>query len=334
MCDKARKPLNATEEKAHLSFRRLLLAKQLYEHGLDHSDKAGPLNNMIAVHNFHNAIEIVLRAILLHYEIRGEKQLNIEFETMLNEIDKHGAFKEKGIRLPYRQELRILNQVRSAVQHHGVEPAPSAMEDYRVFTRRFLQEACEVYYEVEFDSLSSLDMVEDADLRELLRLSLLSIEEQKLAKSLALSKIAFEWACVAVWSFLPYRSFRTFSLADSRLDRRLKEFRFDKYLRTLADDIRKAEYYSALLSSGVSIVEYKRFESSTPWVMLHGNVLPAPQWGLDKMQPDEETTRWVHDFVVNTIVNWQVGGLAPCVPDSSEEEAQRVVQEAREGDWP
>ncbi len=57
------------------TFRRLLLAKQLYLHGLEHSYIKGSLNKMISIHNFHNAIEITLRAIFLRFEIRAEKQL-------------------------------------------------------------------------------------------------------------------------------------------------------------------------------------------------------------------------------------------------------------------
>ena len=66
--------------------RRLMLAKQLYEHALDHSRTGAAADKMIAVHNFHNAIEIVLRAILLEHEIRVERELNIDFEQMLNNI--------------------------------------------------------------------------------------------------------------------------------------------------------------------------------------------------------------------------------------------------------
>ena len=331
MSGEATRPVIASEHRARLVFRRLLLAKQLYEHGLDHSNKAGPLNNMIGVHNFHNAIETVLRAILLQYEVRGEKQLNIEFETMLNDIDNHGAFRDRGIKLPYRQELRNLNQVRNTVQHHGVEPAPSAMEDYRVFTRRFLEQACQAYFQVEFDSLSPLDMVEDAELTELLRLSLLSLEEQKFAKSLALSKLAFEWASMAVWSFLPRKDAQVFRLLATRASAEFRDY--EKCLKTLADDVRKAEYYAALLSTGVNVVDYRKFESCTPWVMLYANVLPAEQWGLDKIDADEESARWVHSFVVDTIVRWGVSGLGPSVRDESKEEARSVIQEAGEVDW-
>lgn len=106
--------LNATDEKARAAFRRLLLAKQLYLHGLDHSNKAGVLNNMIAVHNLHNAIEIALKAIISHHDIRIDKPpYRINFEDMLQAIDSHPAFKDEEIKLPYRKEVTNLNQYRN-----------------------------------------------------------------------------------------------------------------------------------------------------------------------------------------------------------------------------
>lgn len=55
---------------------------------MEHSYKEGALNKMVAVHNLHNALEIALKAIRLHYDIRREKEFNISFDAMLNEIDK------------------------------------------------------------------------------------------------------------------------------------------------------------------------------------------------------------------------------------------------------
>ncbi len=92
--------------------RRLMLSKEFFRHALGRSEMSGALNKMIAVHNFHISIEITLRAIMLHHQIRTEKTLNIDFETMLSEIDNHPPFKQSGQKLPYRQELRNLTPIR------------------------------------------------------------------------------------------------------------------------------------------------------------------------------------------------------------------------------
>ena len=321
MIPEATTSLNATDEKEQAAFRRLLLAKQLYLHGFDHSNRAGPLDKMIAVHNFHNAIEIVLRAIFLHYEIRPEKELNIEFEVMLNEIDKH--FKTQGMKLPYRQDLRNLNKLRNLVQHHAVEPSSATMDDWRVFTRRFLERTCQEYFGLEFDNLSPLEMIDDEVLRDLLKMSLLGIEENDLKKSLKFAKIAFQLASEAVWSFLPDEGFLSSFFITSHISDLLREL--EQPFNMLAQKARQAEYHAALLSSGVSLIDYKRFESSTPTVRFSLTGKSFVQWG--QTEPDKETARWVHDFVVTTIVGWQVLGLAPSVPDPGREAIQELLEE-------
>src|SRR5262245_8036487 len=127
------------------TFRRLLLAKRLHAHGLDHARMFSALDKMIAVHSLHNAIEVTLRAIVLTHEIRAERELNIDFETLLNSVDQFPEFRQKGERLPYRQELRKLNSVRNLVQHHGHEPETSTMEEWRILSTRFLGRALKQY---------------------------------------------------------------------------------------------------------------------------------------------------------------------------------------------
>jgi hypothetical protein len=84
-----------------------------------------------------------------------------------------------------------------------------------------------------------------------------------------------------------------------------------------------------LLSTGVSVWDYKKFELFTPSISFNiigypiGN-LSADEW---KPDPDEEAARWVHNFVVTTIVSWQVLGLAPGVPEWGGEGTERLIKE-------
>jgi hypothetical protein len=308
--------LESTENKEDVSFRRLLTAKQMYLHGLEHSNKYGALNKMIAVHNFHNSIEIVLRSIMLHYEIRPERQLNIEFENMLNEIDNF--FKDRQLRLPYRQEVRNLNQWRNLVQHHATEPESSTMDEWKVFTKRFLMKVCEEYFDLSFESLSPLELVEDPGLKEILKLSLEKCRELKFAKSLELSKIAFKLASEAIRSFLPYTS-------SFDIPRELEDYSktIEKIYSQLEDEFDKVHYYSALLSSGINIVDFNKFDLKTPCV--NGSNALYVSWGKISEKIDEETVLWVNDFVVNSIIQWQLIGLNPIILEKNKSVLQHVI---------
>ena len=100
--------LDHREAKDRDTLKRLLLAQALYQHGLEHSRSPGALNKMIAIHSFHNALEVALRAIMFQYDVGGEHKAQDEFMAMIGEIDRFSLFQEHGKRVPYKSELRVL----------------------------------------------------------------------------------------------------------------------------------------------------------------------------------------------------------------------------------
>ncbi len=312
--------LTAPDDKASLARGRLLLAKQLYLHGLDHSRNAGPLNKMIAVHNFHNAIEIALRAILLYHQISQDRHRSIEFERVLNAIDKHPPFQEKRIKLPYPEAVLNLNRHRNSVQHDAVEPPDSLMEQWRVLTRVWLDEVCKIYFELDFERLSAVESVVDSTLRELLRSSALAIAEGRFQWSATLSRAAFEWAAGAIWDFVP------------RVGASMSPgFDLDPFgptwqgISAVGAAVHHVAYFAALVSSGVGLADLRKLQLSSPLVVLNTIQPPVVERGQPEM--DEEAARWVHEFVVNTIVRWQSLNLNPYVPEAGRLHAQKLIDE-------
>ncbi len=51
--------MNDDKKEKKAIFRRLLLSKELYLHGLGHSYSDSSLDKMISVHDFHNALEVM-----------------------------------------------------------------------------------------------------------------------------------------------------------------------------------------------------------------------------------------------------------------------------------
>lgn len=320
---------------------QLLLAKELYPHGLEHSRLAGRLNHMIAVHNFHNAVEIVLRAIMLRYGIRpGKKMIKVSFEEMMEVIDKH--FKEEDIELPRRDDLGVLNQKRNHVQHHGIGVAVEEMDLWRECIRDFMKKAYKQYFEVNFEALSRLDWIDDELLKEGLRLAEESCQDGKCTASLLLSKMVFQWASYSVWEFLPDDSSFDRFFADAIIDgptekrpqsgsTKLKKPSFEilaihNYLKLLHTMVRESEYFAAVLSTGISLNAFKAFEGRTPRVLEDGRI---PFWPVREPSKDDqqEAATAVPRFVIGTIINWQELGLEPKVPNRLSEAARRVLKE-------
>jgi hypothetical protein len=324
-------PDNAANNR--ILFRRLLLAKELFLHGLDHSKRPGALNKMIAVHNFHNAVEVALRSILLKYEIRAEKHLNIEFEAMLNEIDKHQVFKDRELKLPYRQELRNLNQIRNLVQHHAIEPESTTLDDLRVFTRRALEMICESYFQINFQSLTPLDMVDDDDLRNLLCVSFSALDKKQLKDALVIGSIAYKLAESSVLGsvaepalhFVPRFEDRSRDYTSTREDdSRWKDLA--SALESINNKLQEVSTLTGLSSTGMNLADRNRFLREMPNIRFAINGHPIIQM-MDR-QHDEDEIRSLLNLALDTIVDWQMLGLNPIVPTWGRESAKKLVQDS------
>jgi hypothetical protein len=306
------------KEKRKITYRRLLLAKQLYLHGLNHSREAGELNKMIAVCSLHNAIEVTIRAIFLHYEIRAEKQLNIDFESMLSEIDNFDAFKTVSKRLPYRQELRNLNIVRNMVQHHAHEPEAAMMDEWRVFSYRFLARAFQEYFNEDFDTVSPVGLIADHRLRSLLELALAKFSVADWKAVVSCAKLAFFFALDDLLRVFPSKGTHSRFAVQSELrrmripDKESISRTMEKVLDGVYEKVGNVEYMSVLLSSGVSLIDYKHFQSIPLQVSVSEN---GTAYFTILGEIIEEDARWIHGFVVDSIVKWQLAGFSPAIDE-------------------
>jgi hypothetical protein len=305
--------------------RRLLLAKQLHSHGLDHSHLRSPLDKMIAVHNFHNAVELTLRAIMLEHEIRTERELNVDFETLLNEFDQFKPFRDRGWRLPYRRELRTLNAVRNLVQHHGHEPEESAMEEWRVFSKRFLTKAFTQYFSVDFKNLSPLDLIGDSRLKNVLRIHRQHIEASDWSGSACVNKYAFELASVSLHTQLPAGDSSWTFFASIR---NVRDLGLEELVRKVEARIADVEHYATFLFAGgqpADLMRYKKIH-----VFVHLTESGKPIFDHSGPEVSEEEACWLHSFVTETIVRWQSSGLTLGVPEWLESGCDEFIEEAKQ----
>lgn len=159
--------INVAPQSLTLIRRKLFMAKRLYEHGMEHSLKDGELDKMIAIHNMHNAIEIVLKTIISAYEIDIHPRAS--FPQLLKHISSAKRKKEgRVLTLPYQREVEGLNFQRNNVQHAAEEPSDAIVEEKRHISKAFLERTFREFFDLDFNSLSSVDLIRDGNIHELL----------------------------------------------------------------------------------------------------------------------------------------------------------------------
>jgi len=177
--------------------RRLTYAKWLYDRGATLAGRGDQFSGMVAMHHFHNAVEIVLRAVILEKRLKPETQLrNANYEAMTNWVFKYAD--HKGITLSHRDRVAALAARRNAVQHRGDLIAPEVLDDSRIDCYRFLREAFRGYFDVEFDDFRVYDVIENGYVRKLLNTAEDELRQGNYVQSIATSKLVVELAETAL----------------------------------------------------------------------------------------------------------------------------------------
>jgi len=176
-----------TRNSSHISFqamRRLVIARRLFDHALEHSYKPGALNKMVSVHGFHNAIEIVLKAVILSEKIDPKYQ----FMDLVKQVLELAKKRDIKTNIP-KAHLRQLNSMRNLVQHTAVEPDEGTIVDWRILSRDVIENIIASFFDLGFGEVTEIDLIAFEELRSLLKLA---DERRKVLESIPKKRLRYE----------------------------------------------------------------------------------------------------------------------------------------------
>jgi hypothetical protein len=210
------------------------------------------------------------------------------------------------------------------VQHHAVESEESMMDEWRVFSKRFLIKSFQDYFDVEYDKISALLLINGEEIRSLLKISSTRLSDGKWDDSICFTKLAFEYAAISLAKYLPSEGFNSsfFALSDLRHTGSDDISKVKKAIEKVYERIDDIQHYSAILSSGVKLSDYKRFEKNTPRIMFAITGYPH----LTGKTYTEEDARWAFSFVTETLLAWQIQGLNPEIPENYLDTCKAIIE--------
>jgi hypothetical protein len=250
--------------------RKLVLAKNFFIRAEEALADGGSLGRMVAMHHFHIAIEITIRNLLVRYEIQAN--VNIGFDELLGTLRSNPPFKDSTKKLPYHDQIKIINQRRNDVQHNASDPSEQNVIEAQVFTRRFLIESYASLFEVDFDDLTEFDLIDSPVLRRHLEVAYKLYQCQSYTKAYGIASAAFTWA--------EYYLEAADSATDSVIDRNHfdRNFKISNdshqtsllvgHLGSIADKTNENSNHIKLLSSGIDMKRYASYLKDKPAVSL------------------------------------------------------------------
>ncbi|HSW97556.1 MAG TPA: hypothetical protein VLF89_07060 [Candidatus Saccharimonadales bacterium] len=266
----------------------LINLKSLYVHANNHSDGKTITDRMIAILNFDNCIEWLLKILVSHYEI---EEVGKEDSTpmLAGKVEKFLSKNELG-NLPFKLQVENLHGMRNMIQHGQVFP-PEEIKKLSDITYKFISKVSDKLLLIKFEHVSLAELILNKEVKKIVLGSEKFKNTNKMEYIVRL-RDAFDLAVLLE----EQKYFRTLSSVVS-----LKLNRLDKDITYLFDEYEKN---FRLLALGINFKEYAQYEEILFFIPQKYKI----DWrGNTVLQGDfsNEQIDFFYNFVVNSILNFQ-----------------------------
>jgi hypothetical protein len=163
---------------------KLLLSRSLYHLARENLGSTSGVRLSIACNLLQDAVESFLLALSEH--VNAGVGQRADFDKYFELINGKIAPRE----LPFRPRLIALNKLRVNSKHYGLEPAKSELEPLLTTVWEFFTEVTSANFGKDFSTISILELLQDSEARELLRLAESAFAGEKYAECLILCRQA------------------------------------------------------------------------------------------------------------------------------------------------
>jgi len=142
--------------------KRLSYIKSFYQFAKEQSKLPTP-QNYISILMFHDSVELFLYLSAEHLNVNLPHYIHfMEYWEIINN-------KLNSKELTQKISMSRLNTARTSLKHKGNYPNPDDIEYFRVSTQNFFEENCPIIFGIEFSEISLLDIIQDDEVKKILR---------------------------------------------------------------------------------------------------------------------------------------------------------------------
>ncbi|MGB2728339.1 MAG: hypothetical protein WBD09_07665 [Halobacteriota archaeon] len=288
--------------------RRLVLAKKLYLHGCSHASNKDEISRMLAIHNFDNAVELVLKCVATNYDIQTKKnRLDFGFKDLWNEINQDEDYKKKNEMLPLKMQMFNLHKLRNSIQHQGDIPSSETVIKYKGYSEDFFREVAEKIFDIPYDTLYLSELIANSELREKVFEAEKSLEKGEYKDSIKLCENALIAATFDIGDIFFKAGLLTAHWgASDEFKELISENYAEKYKGTshyeFAKEVSKAFLQLSQASTSMQFLEEYRLD----FLRHRGRIENLSDLPEDELRNFAQNSL---DFVTNIILRWQEVGI-------------------------
>lgn len=283
--------------------KRLSFIKYLFQLGIKQSKLNSPQDS-VSILMFHDSIEIFLQL--------SSEYLNANSRTNINFMDYWEIINQKlpNQQISQKNQMNRLNRARVNLKHQGILINKSDIESFRVNVNDFLFDSCSLIYGISFSDVSLVDLIDNADIRELLKDADKFIAQNENERALEHFLIAFKILIIDFEKkFEPYNK----KLFGS------ETFFFESDDEIVLDDINKLSDGVKNLGSimkyivyGIDIKNYLKFSILTPIVYFNRSnfknykiINTIPFYEKEKKEYTTEQLEFCKEFIIDSAIRLQ-----------------------------
>ncbi len=275
-------------------------ANLFLSHAVHHSNGESTLDNMVAIHDFDNTIEFILKIISLHLDIgtiTGKNLDDIYFSSLASEIN---IFLKKNYYwpLPYFNEIKNLHKIRNLVQHGSLDPLTD-LKRWRIICTNFFDKVLLKLFNLTRDQISIANLITNTQIKKLYKKAEKYFKEKKYLEAVITARDVFENA-------LYYRGLNS-NLIFSYLPAYLEFKEISRYTHWFFEDLVNDVELTKL---GIEMGKYNRFKEYIRHIPSEYNVEPS---GYTLMQRpwNKSDGSFCISFVSDLILKCQTEEFSP-----------------------
>jgi hypothetical protein len=275
--------------------KKLILVKQIYQRALIQSQaKNSYVDRIFAVVGFDLANETVLKAVVS--SLNPSKNLANDFQGVLSQAETE--LTAKSVTIPDKVKIQHVRTLRNDAQHKAKYPNESDVNDCRTYTRDFLTQTFFDVWGESFESISLVDIIQDATAKNLLAEAEQSFIKGDYRETVVKSMVAFK---TMIGGFADSITEHISSwvkgivITESFKEAKSSEDMLRAFMRT--------RELVAFQTIGISSQEYLKYKRFTRFIRI--SIAQAGNYTVNfssQNAPTKEEAEYVFNFVTKAIV--------------------------------
>ena len=287
---------------------RLSYIKYLYLKGKELSKQAGVVAGF-SILAFHDSIEMFLMLVYEHKDCGNDKNYKTIDDYLGNIPD-----------IKMKESIKLLNKCRISMKHQGQFPSKSDIEKHRINALSFLQENTVSLLDLDFDSISLIDLVSFEECKKFLLSAQQKRDENKYFESIVEARKAFNSMLLEFEDSKKYWYISLFNIGQKPRDtykdfikattpKNSDVFRYKVWFEDVDKTINDLRDVVKIISIGIDYKQYALFNAIAPEVIYWENgscdVRESDSYFYSRVNASKELCDFCINFVIDCAMKFQ-----------------------------